>query len=221
MQPKGARHPTDWRSVASETADYCRRIGVVPVAVLAGAVAAVAAVSFLVGVRVGSPPPIDLPVAGEGSPPPIATTQPASLRVHLAGAVRAPGLYEVPAGHRVGDLIEDAGGTTRDADVAAVNLAERVRDGQQVYVPREGEAPAGAGQSGRASAGAAAAAGLVNVNTATAAELEALPGIGPSLAAAIISFRTEHGPFPTLDALEAVPGIGPAKLSQLRPHATV
>ena len=205
---------TDWRSVLAELAGLARRAGTVPVLVAAGALVAVVGVGFLAGVRHGAPAPIELPVAAQGAPLPVATTQPSMLRVHLAGAVSQPGLYEIPAGFRVGDLVDAAGGLAADADDAAVNLAERLSDGQQIYVPAEGELPA-AGVPG------SDAAGPVDVNSATAAQLDELPGIGPSLAAAIIAFRTEHGPFATLDALEQVPGIGPSKLSRLRPHATV
>jgi competence protein ComEA len=182
--------------------------------VLLGAVGAVVAAGFLAGVRHGSPEPIELPLAAAEAPLPVATTQPSLLKVHLAGAVRKPGLYDVPAGSRVGDLVDAAGGLDADADEAAVNLAERLRDEQQVYVPREGELPA-AGALG------SEGTGPIDINTATALQLDELPGIGPSLAAAIIAFRSEHGPFATVDALEQVPGIGPSKLTQLRPHAAV
>ena len=198
----------------AELTGFARRIGMVPVLVAAGALVAVVGVGFLAGVRHGAPAPIELPAAAAGAPLPVATTQPSMLWVHLAGAVRQPGLYEVPAGFRVGDLVEKAGGLGVDADRAAVNLAERLRDEQQVYVPAEGELPA-------AAAHGSDVAGPIDVNTATAAQLDELPGIGPSLAAAIIAFRAEHGPFAALDALEQVPGIGPSKLSRLRPHATV
>ncbi|WP_420626467.1 helix-hairpin-helix domain-containing protein [Candidatus Poriferisodalis sp.] len=214
MRAPGAERSTDWRSVAAEAAGFARRVGMVPVLVLLGAIGAVVAAGFLAGVRHGAPEPVDLPLAAAGAPPPIATTQPSMLRVHLAGAVAKPGLYEVPASFRVGDLVDAAGGPTADADTAAVNLAERMRDGQQVYVPLVGEQPA-------ASIAGPDASGPLDVNTATAAQLEGLPGIGPSLAAAIVAYRAEHGPFATLDALEQVPGIGPSKLSQLRPRATV
>lgn len=198
----------------AELAGFARRVGVVPVLALFGAVGAVVAAGFLVGVHHGSPEPIELPFAADEAPLPVATTQPSLLKVHLAGAVRRPGLYDVPAGSRVGDLVDTAGGLGAAADDAAVNLAERLSDGQQIYVPVEGEVPAG-DRSGSDSAGP------IDVNTATASQLDELPGIGPSLAAAIIAYRTEHGPFATLDALEQVPGIGHSKLSRLRPHATV
>ena len=186
----------------------------VPVLVLLSAVGAMVAAGFLAGVRHGSPEPIELPLAAAEAPLPVATTQPSLLKVHLAGAVRQPGLYDVPAGSRVGDLVDTAGGLEADADDAAVNLAERLSDGQQIYVPVEGELPAGEEPGSDL-------AGPIDVNTATASQLDELPGIGPSLATAIIAYRAEHGPFATLDALEQVPGIGPSKLLRLRPHATV
>ena len=218
MRAPGVDRSTDWRSVASEAAGFVRRVGIVPIAVLLGIVAALVAAGFLAGVRHGAPEPVELPMAGAAAPPPVATTEPSLLRVHLAGAVGQPGLYEVPASFRVGDLIDAAGGLGPDAVGAAVNLAERLRDGQQIYVPAVGEQPT-AGAAGVQ--GGAESSGPIDVNRATAAQLEALPGIGPSLAAAIVAFRTEHGPFATLDALEQVPGIGPSKLSQLQSHATV
>ena len=214
--PSPNERPADWRAVLAELAGLARRVGAVPVLVAAGALVAIVGVGFLAGVRHGAPAPIDLPAAADGAPQPVATTQPAMLRVHLAGAVVRPGLYEVPAGFRVGDLVDAAGGPAPDADTAAVNLAERMRDGQQIYVPLVGELPATHGE-----AAGTDGAGPIDVNTATAAELQALPGIGPSLAAAIVAHRTEHGPFGSLDELQEVPGIGPAKLSQLRSHATL
>ena len=216
MRAPGEDRSTDWRSVAMEAAGFVRRVGIVPVAVLLGIVGVLVVAAFLAGIRHGAPAPVELPLAGAESPPPVATTQPSLLQVHLAGAVGQPGLYEVSASFRVGDLIDAAGGLSADADGAAVNLAERLRDGQQIYVPVVGEQPAPA-----AGAGGTQPSEPIDVNTATAAQLEGLPGIGPSLAAAIIAFRTEHGPFATLDAMEQVPGIGPSKLSQLRSHATV
>ena len=207
---------TDWRDVVAEMAGFARRVGAVPVLVLAAAVCAVVGVGFLAGVRHGAPEPIDLPEAAGGAPLGVATTQPATLQVHLAGAVVRPGLYEVPAGYRVGDLIDDAGGSQPDADTAAVNLAERLRDGQQIYVPLVGEQPPIHSQ-----APGADAAGPIDVNAATATQLQELPGIGPSLAAAIVAYRAEHGSFGSVDELEEVPGIGPSKLSQLRSHAKV
>ena len=213
--PSADGRSADWRAVLAELAGLARRAGSVPVLIAAGALVAVVAVGFLAGVRHGAPAPIDLPAAADGAPQPVATTQPAMLRVHLAGAVVRPGLYEVPAGFRVGDLVDAAGGPAPGADTAGVNLAERMRDGQQIYVPLVGEQPAISDETAGGNA-----AGLIDVNAATAAQLQALPGIGPSLAGAIVAYRTKHGPFSSLDELEEVPGIGPAKVSQLRSHAT-
>ncbi len=214
MRPSDAERSTDWRSVATEAVGFARRVGLIPVLAMLGLAVAVVAAGFLVGVWHGSPEPVELPFAANEAPPPVATAAPSLLQVHLAGAVARPGLYEVPASFRVGDLIEAAGGPDAEADISAVNLAERLRDAQQVYVPMRGEAPAD-------EFAGSAQPQPINVNAASAAQLDLLPGIGPSLAAAIIAFRTEHGPFATLDALEMVPGIGPAKLSELRPRATV
>lgn len=147
--------------------------------------------------------------------------------VHVAGAVAAPGVVELPAGSRVADALAVAGGPLPDADPAALNLARVVTDGQQVYVPRVGEAPppAGAGETGSAPPGSAPApadpAGVVDLNRATAAELETLPGIGPVLAQRIIDWRTRHGAFTGVGQLEDVPGIGERTLAELTPHVTV
>jgi competence protein ComEA len=162
----------------------------------------------------GPPTEEALPFATPSAP---ATTLPAVLYAHAAGAVIEPGLYELAAGARVADLLAAAGGPSRDADLDRVNLAALVGDGERVYVPAEGEA---ADPLPSASAGSAGApAGPVDVNTADAATLESLPGIGPALAAAIVSFRDEHGPFATVDSLLEVPGIGPAKLDGLAEQA--
>jgi len=141
------------------------------------------------------------------------TTQP-SLVVHVVGAVRRPGLYRLPAGSRVADAVARAGGATRKADTALVNLAAPLADGVQIAVPRRGAtAAAGAGSAGGAGG---VAAGPVHLNSATAADLDSLPGVGPVTAQKIIDYRQQHGPFTALDDLDAIPGIGPARIEQLR-----
>jgi competence protein ComEA len=151
--------------------------------------------------------------------PPLRTARPAhaaaraQLVVDVAGAVRRPGLYRLPPGTRIADAVRLAGGATANADVALVNLAAPLADGEQVLVPARGAA--GTGASGGASPGAAPSA-PVDLNSATVEQLDALPGIGPATAAKIVAFRQEHGPFHSLDELDAVPGIGPAKIDQLR-----
>lgn len=146
--------------------------------------------------------------------------------LHVLGAVADPGIVELPPGSRVVDAIAAAGGPTDDADLAAVNLARVVADGEQLRLPAVGEVPA-AGASGPGSGGAGAgppgvaADGRININTADAAGLEQLPGVGPAIAARIIAWREQNGPFRSVDELTAVSGIGQKTLDGLRDQATV
>jgi competence protein ComEA len=157
-------------------------------------------------------------VAGDST----STSAAGSVLAHAAGAVAAPGVYELPAGSRVSDLVAAAGGAAADADLNRVNLAAPVEDGQQVYVPRIGEAaPSGDTGGPAATGGEGSPPGRIDVNTASAEALDELPGIGPAIAQAIISYRDEHGPFGSVDELVEVPGIGEAKLAQLRDLITV
>jgi competence protein ComEA len=152
------------------------------------------------------------------------------LLVHVVGEVAEPGLVTVPDGARVADALEAAGGTTRKADLTAVNLARTVVDGEQLYVPKPGEqapgaAAPGAGGPASGTGGPGASGGstdaTVDINTADAAALEALPGIGPSIAQAIVEWRAANGQFASVDELEDVPGIGPATLAEIRDSARV
>ncbi len=158
----------------------------------------------------------------------------AAVIVHVLGAVARPGIVEVNVGDRVIDAIAAAGGTTDAADVARINLARELVDGEQLYVPAVGEEPpagagpgngpggAGAGAGvGAAGAGGSGAAGLVNLNTADAAALETLPGVGPALATRILAWRDENGPFRAVDELLAVAGIGEKTLAGFRDLVTV
>lgn len=150
------------------------------------------------------------------------STTPSALVVHVAGAVVAPGVYELPAGARVDGAVAAAGGPLADADPSALNLAAPLLDGERVYVPRVGEAiPPPAVVAAGADAGSAAPAGPVDLNRAAVAELDELPGVGPATAQAIVDHRQEHGPFATVDDLEAVRGIGPAKLAAIRDLVTL
>lgn len=150
---------------------------------------------------------------------------PSEVVVHVAGAVASPGVQRLPVGARVVDAVDAAGGATPDADLARVNLAAPLVDGQQVYLLRQGEEPPpGVAAGAPAAAGAAGATGgdgPIDINRATAAELEELPGVGPATAEAIISHREQHGPFASVDDLIDVRGIGDAKLEQIRERATV
>jgi competence protein ComEA len=139
--------------------------------------------------------------------------------VHVAGAVRHPGVFRLADGARVEDAVRRAGGPRRGADVNAINLAAKVADGQQVIVPRRvaGVAPAAAVSAGGGAAAAQPPA-PVNLNTATAEQLDTLDGVGPATAAKILAWRTQHGGFRSVDDLGQVPGIGPKRLAALRPR---
>jgi competence protein ComEA len=180
---------------------------------LAAGVLSVAAVALalLWLLRAPAPPAeASLPMASpvETSAPVTTTTAPALLVVHVAGAIESPGVWSVPAGARVVDAIRAAGGLAADGVTDALNLAAPLHDGDRVYVPRAGESLTPA--VGVTPASETTVAAPVDVNTATAAQLEALPGIGPALAAAIVTYRTDHGPFAGVESLADVAGLGPA-----------
>jgi competence protein ComEA len=161
----------------------------------------------------------DEPVTITINPPPPTATHtptetPAPLEIYVTGAVVQPeSRHSLPQGARVEDAIAAAGGITEDANLTGVNLAQLLRDGDQVHVPStvSAEAP-----SVDAEVPTPNAPRLLNINTATQAELETLPRIGPSTAQAIIEYRDANGPFVTIDDLVEVPGIGPATLENLR-----
>lgn len=136
--------------------------------------------------------------------------------VHIVGAVRRPGLYELDEGSRVDDVLRRAGGPKPKAALGLVNLAAPLADGQQVVIPARVE-PAQTPTGVEIPPGTpAAAAGPVHLSTATLEELDTLPGVGPVTAQKILDYRGEHGSFRSVDELDAVPGIGPARLEQLR-----
>jgi competence protein ComEA len=165
--------------------------------------------------------------AAAGPPPPVSVEGPreprgdSGLYVHVAGEVRRPGLYRVPAGSRVAAALARAGGPSRRAALTTVNLAAKVEDGQQVVVPGRGAAAAPAASSataGDATAGGAAApaAGPVSLSSATVEQLDALDGIGPTLAQRILAYRQAHGGFRSVDELRQVEGIGDKRFESLR-----
>lgn len=146
-----------------------------------------------------------------------------SIAVEIRGEVNAPGVYRFDFDARVADLIAAAGGTTDAADLASINLAERVADGAQITIPAIGAAtPMIASQPTAQSTSApmAIGTGKININRASQAELESLPGIGPVLAARIIEWRTSNGPFASVEDLEQVEGISASTVSDLAPYAT-
>lgn len=180
--------------------------------------------------------PSDRPrVEPTGAGEPAATpTQAADVLAHVVGAVASPGVVRLTAGTRVADAVSAAGGARDDADLSGLNLARVLTDGEQVVVPTPGQmpvpvagGPAGAqvptdrsGGAGSAAVGAAGAT-TVNLNTATVAELDALPGIGPVLAARIVEWRTANGNFTSVDELGEVAGIGDKLLEKLRPEVSL
>ena len=177
--------------------------------------------------------PVLTPAASVSSP----TPSPVPLRVHVMGAVVAPGVVSVPAGSRVADAIAAAGGLARDADCAELNLAAELPDGAQIVIgttadPRgemrtgqadstggsgSGTAGSGAGGSGGAATGGGTSSSTVNLNTATAAQLETLPGVGPVMAQRIIDWRTANGGFTRVEELQEVDGIGAKTYASLAP----
>jgi competence protein ComEA len=146
---------------------------------------------------------------------PLPTPEP--YTVDLCGAVVLPGVYRLEPGTIAADAIAAAGGVTEKADLAAINLAAEIKDGQKLFIPYlqptniPGEQPLPA-QPG---------SGLINLNLAGAPELEQLPGIGPATAKKIVEYRDSHGPFLSVEDLLNVSGIGPAKLEQIRDFVTV
>ena len=170
-------------------------------------------------------------------------TTPQIITVHVAGAVKNPGVYRLKYGSRINDGIVAAGGATSAANLDVINLATVLNEGEQIYVPKRGEKPhvitnrpqvggaggvAGAGGAGGAGgvAGAGGAANsavsqLININLASVVELEQLPGVGPATAKAIVAYREKNGAFLKVEDLLKVRGIGPAKLSEILPRARV
>jgi competence protein ComEA len=140
--------------------------------------------------------------------------QRAGLYVHVAGAVRRPGLVRVPAGGRVAEAVLRAGGPSRKADLTGVNLAAQVEDGQQVVVPVAGALPGA--MPGETGSMAGPAAVKPSLGSATVEQLDEIDGIGPTLAERIVEYRTENGGFSSLDELQDVDGIGEKRLETLR-----
>jgi competence protein ComEA len=173
-------------------------------------------------VTASSAPTVSGPPAEPAPAPTTTSTSRSVLVVHVAGAVAAPGVYELPGAARAADAVTAAGGATADAELDALNLAAPLQDGERVYVPIVGEPlPPPAPVSPGSANAPALPPGPVNVNRAAAEELQGLPGVGPATAQAIVADREANGPFASVDELERVRGIGPAKLAVIRPLVTV
>ena len=164
----------------------------------------------------------------------------ANITVYVSGEVVKPGVYVLLATARVIDALQAAGGATNHADLVVVNLAAPLVDAAQVFIPRMGSTPrvtlprphaginlpiaggsGGAGAGGGAVGNATSAAGIVDINSATLSDLDALPGVGPSTAQAIIDYRVANGPYASVDDLLNVRGIGPSKLAAMRARVRV
>ena len=149
-------------------------------------------------------------------------TQP-SITIQIMGEVAHPGVYSFAQGSRVQDAVEAAGGLLSTADTSSVNLAAKLEDGQQINIP----AGSGAASGGLSSSSSNApflvlttptdpAGNLININTAMSAQLDLLPGIGPTTAQKIIDYRTQHGPFQKIEDIMNVPGVGPATFDNIK-----
>ncbi len=162
--------------------------------------------------------------AGEQPVVPRAVSGGDALVVDVAGHVRVPGVDQLPAGSRVHEAIRAAGGARRGAQLALLNRAAPLVDGQQVLVAAPGPAGAGGAVSASGAGGAAAGGGSggtpVSLNSADVAALDALPGIGPVTAQAIIDERSAGGPYASVDDLDRVSGVGPATIERLRSAVT-
>jgi competence protein ComEA len=216
--------------VAGLLGSLADRLGISPWSVVVGA-AAVAAAAFAGwwAFAAPAPPAIDAvlprvdtvgPVAVVGEP---AEPKLATIVVHVDGAVSRPGVHELRLGARVVDAVEAAAGLLPEADRERLNLAAPVSDGQRVWVPRVGEdEPAVVPLSGGSTlAGDGSTAPTVDLNTADQAALETLPGVGPSIAAAILRHRDQEGPFERVEDLLEVAGIGPTRLLQIEALVSV
>jgi competence protein ComEA len=138
--------------------------------------------------------------------------------VHVAGAVRDPGVYRLPAGSRVTDAVERAGGASAAAALDGINLAARLADGQQVVMPAKLTGPSGvtSGSGTGAAAGAAGSEAPISLGTATVEELDTIEGIGPVTAQEIVEFRDQHGGLSSVEDLDEISGIGPATMEALQ-----
>jgi len=160
--------------------------------------------------------------------PPLPTPTQTPLRVHILGAVNAPGVYELPRGSILQDALNAAGGLAPSADASRLNLAKPLNDGEQIVIP-EVLAPGQPTPTPDARVplptappdSAAPITGLININTATQAELEALPEVGPATAQRLIEYRNANGPFATIEDIQNVRGIGPATFEAIKPFITV
>ncbi len=178
-----------------------------------------------------APPSVPSPGPSAGAPAAAAPSA-TQLEIHVAGAVKKPGVVLLEPGSRVHDAIEAAGGVRKGVKTGTLNLAQPLSDGQQVFVAsgqeesavRSGSQGSGGAETGTGASGASGAgtgAGPINLNTASAVELEQLPGVGPVMAGKIVDWRTSHNRFSAVSELQEIDGVGPKTYARLAPLVTV
>lgn len=143
-----------------------------------------------------------------------------TLFVDLEGCVKKPGVYEVPPGSRVFEVIEKAGGLTDEADTSGINQAETVTDGMKLDIPSESDKKESAGSAAVSQGSASSEEGLININTADSLTLQEIPGVGPVTAEKIITYREQNGAFKSIEEITAVSGIGEKTFEKIRSKIT-
>ena len=143
------------------------------------------------------------------------------IKVHISGAVKNEGVYELEGDARIIDAIEKAGGTLEIADMKNVNLASKLEDGMKIYIPKQGEEVTNSNQEveeniALGNTSKESSKGKININKASKEELDTLPGIGESTAEKIINYRKEHKSFKSIEELKEVKGIGDAKFEEIK-----
>jgi competence protein ComEA len=168
------------------------------------------------GISMNASPPAAAQHLRKGHPS--RSAAPSKAVVYVAGAVVHAGLYTLASGARAQEAVARAGGLRADADAAGVNLAQRVTDGEEIDVPRQGETPPRVARRTRAARKSAAVPAAVDLNGADAPALASLPGIGPTLAARIVEYRRLNGPFASIDELADVAGMTQRRVDALLPY---
>lgn len=156
------------------------------------------------------------------------TSENTDILIHVSGCVKNNTVVTIPEGSRINDAIVAAGGLTADADLTNINLAYILEDGEKIYIPKKGEevkinSEANSEQT-EASAPTSSSSNKtskININKATQAELETIPGIGPSTALKIINYREENGKFTSIEEIKNVSGIGDAKYENMKEYISV